>query len=214
MPVPITPVAAWTTPLNIMADGDLVELATHEPAFQAVADRLELLKTRALGGVTAWPVAVTIHVAGVAFAGQQVGVAAYWGKTSSATSGHPHAAIASASGAEGPADITPRLRTGMKLSSVTVKVQHPACTVAPKVKVWRVNNSTGVATQMGTTQSGTLGSGTDSIAVAFTTHDVDTVTNSYFVVVAASDNAAPGGIPDERILGADLAVSDETLRNF
>lgn len=55
MPHNLTPAASWGANATAPADGDAGSQATFDPPFQEVYNRLELLKARALGGVTVWP---------------------------------------------------------------------------------------------------------------------------------------------------------------
>lgn len=67
MPHNLTPSAAWGANATAPADGDPGAQSTFDPPFQEVYNRLELLKTRALGGVTTWPrtgLVKTIPIAG------------------------------------------------------------------------------------------------------------------------------------------------------
>ncbi len=59
MPTPVTPVDAWTTPLNIPADGEPANSASILQYMQVAANRLQFLRNRLIG---ASQQAVRLHV--------------------------------------------------------------------------------------------------------------------------------------------------------
>ena len=76
MPHNITPSSTWTTPITAIADLDAASQANFDLAPQALANRLEVVKDRALGGVTSWPrtsVPKKVAVAGASFTGTGTG---------------------------------------------------------------------------------------------------------------------------------------------
>jgi len=67
MPAPITPVSAWTA-LQKPVGTDVANRASIDDALQPLADRIEFLKDKALGGIISWPRVGITRIASLASA--------------------------------------------------------------------------------------------------------------------------------------------------
>lgn len=207
MPTNITPASAWTTPIVTPSSGDGATAASVAALGQPLADRVEFIKDKALGGVTSWPrtsVAKKVAVAGASFTGSTSKIIVSGGAIFAQLSDNSCVMIK---------DLNPYVFSGMILTGVDSVVNagdgsnalrteivyqpHDYATPANEPKAY-------LGIGLGKNASG---AGKQRITQTGGTHVVDLTSNDYFYLVTAGASAGTPGTYDY-VYGMQLILTD------
>lgn len=206
MPHTITPSEAWSTP-TVPADGDGASQANFDAAWQWIANRLEMVKTRALGGVTTWPrtsVAKKVSVAGASFTGSSSKIIVSGGAIFAQLSDNSCVMIR---------DLNPYLFSGMTITGIDSVVNAGDASNALRTEVvYQPHNYATPASEplayvgIGLAKNAS-GSGQQRLTQTGGTHVVDLSSNDYFYLVTAGASAGTPGTYDY-VYGLQLLLTD------
>lgn len=219
MPQTVTPVSAWTAPLQSPAGTDVRNAASVLNAIQRLADRVEFLKDKALGGFTTWPRVGQAQKISL-ITGQSNDVSTYWGCTGVPTTLQWVSDGAHAGSLVFPLDAL--LRSGQTITQYDAIV-HPANARSGAnkmtVKLYYIaHDITGATEPVAPTQIAVVtGSSSDDgtankqrISVSGLSHVVDKDANEYFLRITAGGTTA--GF--DRVYMAQIVVTDPGPRSL